>query len=82
MSNLLNYTVYLSQSLDAIEQSSDDERKILIDDEIDKLEHEYQKAKYDSVQGLKLLKRNVLNYNEPESVRILENKIDKEKMYL
>src|SRR4051812_48951703 len=37
---------------------------------------------YDSQQGLKQLRRMVYNYQDPESVRLLENKVDKEKMYL
>ena len=32
--------------------------------------------------GLQHLRRNVLNYNDPDSVRILKNKIDKEREYL
>lgn len=49
MANILNYSVYLTESLETLDQSSDDEHKMLITDELDKLEYEYQKSRYDSI---------------------------------
>jgi len=54
----------------------------MINDELDKITREHEAARVDCVSGLKLLRRRIKDWEEPESSIILTEKIEKEKEYL
>jgi hypothetical protein len=54
----------------------------MLDDELEKVTKEYDTSRLNCAQGLKLLKRRIKDWEEPESSAILAEKIEKEKEYL
>ena len=66
--------------------SSDVDRELLreatIDEEIAKLEEIYSFTQEQISFDLNQLKKKIVSFKEPESVQILQSKIDKEREYI
>jgi hypothetical protein len=49
MTSILNYTIYVSQNLDSLNKNSlKDQQNVFIDDELEKLELEYEEINRES----------------------------------
>lgn len=80
---LFNYRFFkTSKELPRLKKFKPPTLNITIDSELDKLEHEYEIAQRESRQGLKRFRNAVLSYQQPESVIILKEKSEIERLYL
>lgn len=59
-----------------------DLKEVSIDEEIRNLERIYSETESNIQNDYKVLINNVLNHKEPESLNILDEKIDKEREYI
>ena len=71
--------------LDAFKQQNSETanlKEVSIDDEIKNLECIYASTQSQLKNDFNLLQSNIVNYKEPESINILDRKIDKEREYI
>ena len=62
MTNILNYSVYLSEKISVKSTKDDLSPKINIDDEIERLKKLHLRAKKQTLQNLGVLEKNTIKY--------------------
>ena len=86
ITSLFNYSIFVTNKSEASSKPTGQKKahtkKIQIEDELGKLLSEYKQSRKASIDGIRVLKQRMVEYEEPLSVKILKEKKDKEREYL